>query len=147
LNPDPAIRVNAHSTGVNLPHLDSIEGAVQAGLSHTREAFGTGIAAMRDGARLFAEVAETAWGGSKLLHRLAMQHLGANVEAVLDAAEACVQARTASEVMTVQLDLVQLLMMRTSVQAGELADLAARAAQHVVETIEAATVRLMQPGG
>ena len=119
---------------------------MQAGLSETREAFSTGIAAMRDGARVFAEVAETAWGGSKLLHRLGMQHLSANVEAVLDAAEACAQARTMTEVIAVQLDLMQLLVARTSVQAGEFADLAARAAQHVAETIEDATVRLMRPG-
>jgi hypothetical protein len=129
-----------------MPRLDSLESVAQAGLSDLRQAFGASIAAMRDGARLFTEVAETAWGGSKLLHRLGVQHLNANVEAVLDAAEACAHAGTPAEAMAVQMDLVRLLATRTGAQTVEFADLAARVTQHVVETIEAATARLMRAG-
>lgn len=134
-----------HSIGVAVPALDSIEAVVHAGLSQSREAFRAGVEAVRDSARLFAEVAETAWGGSKLLHRLGVQHLSANIEAMLDAAEACALARTPAEMVSVQLDLMQLLASRAGAQTGEFADLAARATQHVVETIEAATIRLMHP--
>ena len=104
---------------------ESVQAMAQESVARSREFYRQTAAAAHGGARLFAEVAETAWGSAKLLNDKVCQNLAANTEAAFDAAEACARAGSLMEIATLQGDFLQLLLRR-----GERADQGVRRPLH-----------------
>ena len=100
--------------------------------------------AAQGGARLLAEVAETAWGSARLLNDKAARNVASNTEAAFNAAEACAKAGSLAEIAALQGAFLRSMLAATSDQAKEFADLSTRATQHVIETMQGAAVRLMR---
>lgn len=118
----------------------------QQSLAKSRELYRAGLATAQGSVRLFAEVAETTWGSAKLLNDKIMQNVVANAEAAFSAAEAIAQARSPAEAAKLQGDFLQMLFAVSGEQAKEFVDLSARAAQHVLETVQSATSRSLKSG-
>jgi hypothetical protein len=116
----------------------------QEGVVRSWELYRKSAAATQAGARLLAEVAETAWGSAKLLNDKVAQNVASNTEAAFDAAEAVAKASSLHEIVTLQGDFLRLLLAQTSEQTKEFVDLSIRATQHVLETMQGASVRLMR---
>ena len=123
---------------------ESVQALAEQSVSRSRDFYRHTAAAAHGGARLFAEVADTAWGSAKLLNDKVCQNLAANTEAAFNAAEACARAGSLMEIAALQGNFLQLLVAAASEQTREFVDLSSRATQHVVETMQGAAVRMMQ---
>lgn len=120
------------------------QAAVHESIVRAWELYRRSAASAQGAARLAAEVAETAWGSARLLNDRAIRNAAANAEAAFSAADACTRAGSLAEIAALQGDFVRAMLAATSDQAKEFADLSARAAQHVIETMQGATVRLLR---
>jgi hypothetical protein len=123
---------------------ESAQAMAQESVARSREIYRKSAAAAQGSARLFAEVAETAWGSAKLLHDKVVQNVTSNTEATFSAAEAVAKARSLHEMVMLEADFLQLLLATTSEQTREFLDLSTRATEHVLETMQDAADRLMR---
>ena len=123
---------------------ESVQAVAQDGVARLREVYRQGTAAAQGSTRLFIEVAETAWSSARLLNDRVVRNVDANTAAAFDAAEACARAGSLMEVAALQGNYLQLLLAATSEQTRELLDLSTRATQHVLETMQAATARMLR---
>lgn len=123
---------------------ESAQLMAQEGVARSRDFYRAGASAAQAGGRLCIEVAETAWGSAKLLNDKVVQNAARNTDAVFEAAEAVARAGSLPEIMTLQGEFLRQLLAQTSEQAKEFVDLSTRAAQHVLETMQGAAVRLMR---
>jgi hypothetical protein len=119
---------------------------LQDSVARSRAFYSKAAAAAMDGARAFTEVADTVWSSTKMLNDKIMQNATANAEAAFDAAQALTEAKSFAEAAAIQTEFVQQLFARTAAQNREFFDLAARAAEHVVETAHAAGSRSLKVG-
>ena len=123
---------------------ESVQAVAQDSVARLREVYRLSAAAAQGGTRLFIEVAETAWGSARLLNDRVVRNVDANTAAAFDAAEACARAGSLMEVAALQGNYLQLLLAATSEQTREFLDLSTRATQHVLETMQAATARMLR---
>jgi hypothetical protein len=123
---------------------EDVQAMAQETVARSREFYRQSAAAAQDGARLFVEVAETAWGSARLLNDKIVRNVACNTQAAFDAAEACARAGSLLEIATLQGNFLRHLLAATSDQTKEFADLSTRVTQHVLETIQGAAVRLMR---
>ena len=123
---------------------ESVQAVAQDSVARLREVYRLSSTAAQGGARLFIEVAETAWGSARLLNDRVVRNVDANTAAAFDAAEACARAGSLMEVAALQGNYLQQLLAATSEQTRELLDLSTRATQHVLETMQAATARMLR---
>jgi hypothetical protein len=123
---------------------ESTQAMAQAGVAKSREFYRMSAAAAQGGARLFVEVAETAWGSARLLNDKVAHNVACNTEVAFNAAEAVAKAGSLHEIVKLQGDFLRLLLAQTSEQTKEFVDLSTRATQHVLETMQGAAVRLMR---
>jgi hypothetical protein len=112
----------------------------------SRASYFRAAATALDGAKGLTELADTVWSSTKMLNDKIMQNATANAEAAFDAAQALVGAKSFAEAAAIQTEFVQQLFARTAAQNREFFDLAARAAEHVVETAHAAGSRSLKVG-
>jgi hypothetical protein len=122
----------------------SVQAIAQESVLRTWELYRKSVGAAQGGARLLAEVAETAWGSARLLNDKAARNVASNTEAAFNAAEACAKAGSLAEIAALQAAFLRSMLAATSDQAKEFADLSTRATQHVIETMQGAAVRLMR---
>jgi hypothetical protein len=123
---------------------ENVQAIAQESVARSREFYRKSAVAAQGGARLFAEVAETAWGSAKLLNDKVAQNVASNTEAAFNAAEAVARASSLHEIATLQGDFLRLFLAQTSEQTKEFVDLSTRATQHVLETMQGAAIRLMR---
>lgn len=122
--------------------LADAQATAQQGFRWAQEFYRRSAAASHGSARLWADVAETAWSSVKLLNDNVVRSLTANAEAAFDAAEACARADSLDTIVALQGDFVRRLLAQTGEQTREYIDLSVRASQHLLETIEDAALRL-----
>jgi hypothetical protein len=103
------------------------------GVVATQEFYAKTVTAAQDNAKALTEVAETAWGSTKMLNDKIVQNLTSNVEAAFATAQAMETAKSLSEIAKLQTDFIQKLATQATEQTKEFADLSARATQHVFE--------------
>lgn len=141
------IAQQAFEASAELPDVASAIGAsrVRAGqnIAFARECYDMSTSSAQEGAKALAEVVETIWGSTKLLHMRMLQNLAVHANAVFIAAHAITQAKSVPEVVQLQSELCLQGLMTTSDQAKEFVDLSARAGQHVIETTLSAATRPM----
>jgi hypothetical protein len=123
---------------------EEIQALAQESVARSREIYRVSAAAAQSGVRLFVEVAETAWGSAKLLNDKVARNVASNAAAAFSAAEACARAGSLPEIATLQGNFLQQLLTVTSEQTREFIDLSTRATQHVLETMQGASARLLR---
>jgi phasin protein len=124
--------------------LEGAQSLAQESFGWAQAYYRRSAAVSQAGIRLWAGVAETAWGSAKLLNDKVVRSVALNAEAAFDAAEACARADSLYAIVMLQGDFVWRLLAQTCEQTKEFVDLSGRASQHLLETIEDAAVRLMR---
>jgi hypothetical protein len=117
---------------------ENVQALAQQGVAVSREIYTKTAAAQQNGARAVTEIADTAWGSTKMLSKKIVQNLTANAEAAFSAAQAMAIAKSLPEVAMLQSEFVQKFAAQASEQTKEFLDLSTRATQHVFEKAQAA---------
>ena len=125
---------------VRLP--ENVQAMAQQSLAQSKELFTKGSLVAQDGARAMTEIADTAWGSTKMLHEKIVQNVQANTEAAFLAANAIASAKTLPEIAKLQTEFLQKLSAQAGEQTKEFFDLSTRASQHVLEKVQAAAKSL-----
>lgn len=116
---------------------ENVAAIAQKGLEQSKELYTKSTAAAQDGAKAMTDIADTAWGSTKMLHEKIVQNVQANTEAAFAAAEAIAGAKSLPEIAQLQGEFLQKLSSQTTEQTKEFFDLSARATQHVLEKVQA----------
>jgi hypothetical protein len=123
---------------------ENVQAMAQQGVAASKELYAKTSAAAQDGAKVMTEIADTAWGSTKLLNEKVVQNLTANAEAAFDAAQAMASAKSLPEFAKLQSEFVQKLAAQTAEQTKEFLDLSSRATQHLFEKAQAAAARSLK---
>jgi hypothetical protein len=120
---------------------ENLQALAQQGVAASKELYTKTAAAAHDGARAMTEIADTAWGSTKMLNDKIAQNLAANAEAAFAAMHAMATAKSLPEIAKLQSELGQKLATQAAEQTKEFFDLSARAAQHLFEKAQAAAAK------
>jgi phasin family protein len=124
---------------------ENVQALAQQSVAASKEVYAKAAAAAQDGAKALTEIADTAWGSTKMLNEKVVQNLFANVEAAFTAAQAMATAKSLPEIAQLQSDYVQKLAAQATEQTKEFVDLSTRATQHVFEKMQAVTSKSFKP--
>jgi len=108
------------------------------GVTASQEFYTKTAAAAQDGAKVVTEIADTAWGSTKMLNEKLVQNLTANAEAAFNAAQAMATAKSLPELAKLQSEFAQKFAAQAAEQTKEFFDLSSRATQHLFEKAQAA---------
>jgi hypothetical protein len=114
-------------------------------VSTSREFYDKAAAAAQDGAKALTEIADAAWGSTKMLNEKMAQNLTANVDVAFAAAQQLASAKSLPEIGKIQSEFVQKLSAQATEQTKEIVDLSARATQHLFEKAQAAASKSIKP--
>jgi phasin family protein len=128
---------------VRLP--ENAQAIAQQGVAKTHEFYTKSAATAQESAKVLTEVAETAWGSTKMLNEKLVQNFTANIEASFVVAHAIAKAQSLPEALKLQTDFFQKLAAQTTEQTKEFFDLSTRATQHVFEQVQAGATKAMKP--
>ena len=124
---------------------ENILAAAKQGVAASKEFYSKTAAAAQDGAKAITEIADTAWGSTKMLNEKIVQNLTANAEATFNAAQAMAAAKSLPELAKLQNEFVQKLSAQAAEQTKEFFDLSTRATQHLFEKAQAAAGKSFKP--
>lgn len=116
---------------------ENVQAIAQQGVAQTKELFTKGTLAAQDGAKAMTEIADTAWGSTKMLQEKFVQNVQANAEATFVAAQAIATAKSLPEIVRLQTEFLQRISTQANEQTKEFFDLSTRASQHVMEKVQA----------
>lgn len=128
---------------VRLP--ENVQAIAQQGVAKTHEFYTKSAATAQESAKALTEVAETAWGSTKMLNEKLVQNFTANIEASFVVAHAIAKAQSLPEALKLQTEFFQKLAAQTAEQTKEFFDLSTRATQHVFEQVQAGATKAMKP--
>jgi len=114
-------------------------------VSTSKEFYDKAAAAAQDGAKALTEIADAAWGSTKMLNEKMAQNLTANVDVAFAAAQQLASAKSLPEIGKIQSEFVQKLSAQATEQTKEIVDLSARATQHLFEKAQAAASKSIKP--
>jgi phasin family protein len=127
---------------VRLP--ENVQAIAQQGVAKTHEFYTKSAATAQESAKVLTEVAETAWGSTKMLNEKLVQNFTANIEASFVVAHAIAKAQSLPEALKLQTEFFQKLAAQTTEQTKEFFDLSTRATQHVFEQVHAGATKAMK---
>jgi hypothetical protein len=116
----------------------SIQALAEKGVSTSREIYTRTAALAHESAKALSEIADTAWGSTKLLNEKVVQNVAANIDAAFTAAHGIASAKSLAEISKIQSEYAQQLAVKATEQTKEFVDLSTRAAQHLIEKAQAA---------
>lgn len=119
----------------------NVQAVAQQSVAASQELYTKAATAAQDSTRIATEIADTAWGSTKMLHEKLVKNLTANTEAVFAAAHAIAKAKSLPEIAKLQGEFLQKFAAQSAEQTKEFADLSARATQHVFEKVQTAATR------
>ena len=128
---------------VRLP--ENVQAIAQQGVAKTHEFYTKSAATAQENVKILTEVAETAWGSTKMLNEKLVQNFTANIEASFVVAHAIAKAQSLPEAFKLQTEFFQKLAAQTTEQTKEFFDLSTRATQHVFEQVQAGATKAMKP--
>jgi hypothetical protein len=120
----------------------SLQAFAEKGVSTSREIYTRTAALAHESAKALSEIADTAWGSTKMLNEKVVQNVAANIEAAFAAAHEIAAAKSLAEIGRIQSEYAQQLAAKTTEQTKEFVDLSTRAAQHLIEKAQAAAKSL-----
>jgi len=118
---------------------ENMQAFAQQGVAATQEMYAKTAAVAQDGAKAFTEIADTAWGSTKMLNDKVAQNVTINFEAAFEAAQKIATAKSLPEIMKLQSEYFQKFFAQATEQTKEFVDLSTRATQLVFEKAQAAT--------
>jgi hypothetical protein len=118
---------------------ENLQAVAKQSVAASKELYAKTAAAAQDGAKAMTEIADTAWGSTKMLNEKIVQNVTANAEAAFSAAQAMATARSLPELAKLQSEFVQKLTAQAAEQTKEFFDLSARATHHLFEKAQAAS--------
>ena len=124
---------------------ENVQAIAQQGVAASKELYSKAAAAAQDGAKAMNEIADTAWGSTKMLNEKIAQNLTANAEAAFSAAQAIANAKSLPEIAKLQSEFVQKFAAQATEQTKELFDLSTRATQHLFEKAQSAATKSFKP--
>jgi phasin family protein len=86
---------------------------------------------------VLTDIADTAWGSTKMLNEKLTENVMSNIEATFAAAQLMAGAKSLPEIAKLQREFVQKFATQSMRQTTELFDLSTRASQHVLEKVRA----------
>ena len=87
--------------------------------------------------KVLTDIADTAWGSTKMLNEQVAQNVISNIEATFAAAQLMAGAKSLPEIAKLQREFVQKFAAQSMQQTTELFDLSTRASQNVLEKVQA----------
>ena len=117
---------------------ENVQAIAQQGVAASKEFYSKAAATAQDGAKAMNEVADAAWGSTKMLNEKIAQNMTANAEAAFNAAQAIATAKSLPEIAKIQSEFVQKLAAQAIEQTKEFLDLSTRATQHLFEKAQSA---------
>ena len=87
--------------------------------------------------KVLTDIADTAWGSTKMLNEKVAQNVVANIEATFAAAHLMAGAKSLPEIAKLQREFLQKFAAQSMQQTTELFDLSTRLSQHVLEKVNA----------
>jgi phasin family protein len=123
----------------------NVQALAQQSVAASQEMYAKTAAAAQDGVKILTEIADTAWGSTKMLTEKAVQNTTANFEATFATAQKMASAKSLPEIAKLQSDYLQKIAAQVTEQTKEFVDLSTRATQHVVEKVQAATTKSFKP--
>ena len=117
----------------------NVQALAEQGVAASKDFYEKTATATQDGTKALTEIADTAWGSTKMLNEKLMQNMTANFEAAFQAAQKIATAKSLPEIIALQSEYFQKFVSQTTEQTKEFMDLSARASQHVFEKAQAAT--------
>ncbi|RTL72385.1 MAG: hypothetical protein EKK41_04710 [Hyphomicrobiales bacterium] len=144
--PDSQAFANPERFLADLRVPENVAAIAQQSVAQSRDLFTKGTSAVHDNAKAMTEIADTAWGSTKMLQEKLVQNAQATAEATFAAAASIAAAKSIPEIARLQHEFVQTLSSQAQEQTKEFFDLSARAAQHVFEKVQAAATRTLKPG-
>jgi hypothetical protein len=114
-------------------------------VSTSKEFYDKAAAAAQDSAKALTEIADAAWGSTKMLNEKMAQNLTANVDVAFAAAQQLASAKSLPEIGKIQSEFVQKLSAQATEQTKEIVDLSTRATQHLFEKAQAAASKSIKP--
>jgi phasin family protein len=124
---------------------ENVQALAKQGVTASQELYTKTASAAQDGAKAFTEIADTAWGSTKMLNERAVQNVATNFEAAFEAAQKIASAKSLPEIMKLQSEYFQKFVAQATQQTKEFVDLSTRATQHVFEKAQAATTKSFKP--
>jgi hypothetical protein len=124
---------------------ENVQAIAQQGVAASKELFAKTAAAAQDSAKVITEMADTAWGSTKMLNEKIVQNMTANAEAAFSAAQAMASAKSLPELAKLQSEFAQQFATQAAEQTKEFFDLSTRATQHMFEKAQAAASRSLKP--
>jgi phasin family protein len=124
---------------------ENVQAIAQQGVAASKEFYSKAAAAAQDGAKAMNEIADAAWGSTKMLNEKIAQNLTANAEAAFSAAQAIATAKSLPEIAKLQGEFVQKLAAQATEQTREFLDLSTRATQHLLERAQSAATKSFKP--
>jgi hypothetical protein len=120
---------------------DNVQAIAQQGVAASKDFYTKATAAAHDSAKVMTEIADAAWGSTKMLNEKLVQNLTSNAEAAFTAAQAMAAAKSLPEIARLQGEFVQKFAAQATEQTKEFFDLSTRATQHLVERAQAAATK------
>ena len=120
---------------------ENVQAIAQQGVAASKEFYSKAAATAQDGAKAMNEVADTAWGSTKMLNEKIVQNMAANAEAAFNAAHAIATAKSLPEIAKIQSEFVQKFAAQAAEQTREFVDLSTRATQHLLEKAQSAATK------
>jgi hypothetical protein len=114
-------------------------------VTNSKEFYERAAAAAQHGAKAFTEIADAAWGSTKMLNEKMAQNVTANVDVAFAAAQQMATAKSLPEIGKIQAEFVQKLSAQATEQTKEIVDLSTRATQHMFEKAQAAATKSIKP--
>ncbi|HET6926249.1 MAG TPA: phasin family protein [Hyphomicrobiaceae bacterium] len=124
---------------------ENVQAVARQSVAASKEFYAKTAAAAQDGAKVITEIADTAWGSTKMLNEKIAQNVTANAEAAFSAAQAMATAKSLPEIAKLQGEFMQRIATQTAEQTKEFFDLSSRAAQHLLEKAQAAAEKSFKP--
>lgn len=124
---------------------ENVQAIARQSVAASKEFYAKTAAAAQDGAKVITEIADTAWGSTKMLNEKLAQNVTANAEAAFRAAQAMATAKSLPEIARLQSEFVQNFAAQAVEQTKEFFDLSSRATQHLLEKAQAAAGRSFKP--
>jgi hypothetical protein len=120
---------------------ENVQAIAQQSVAATQEIYTKTAAAAHSGTKALTEIADTAWGSTKMLNEKVVQNVTANFEAAFTVAYSMATAKSLPEIAKIQSEYLQKIAAQATEQTKEFFDLSARATQHVFEKVQDTTTK------
>jgi phasin family protein len=125
---------------------ENVTAMAKQGVAASKDFYDKTAAAAQDGAKAMTEIADTAWGSTKMLNEKLVQNFAANTEAAFEAAQEMTSAKSLPELARLQGEYAQKFAAQAAEQTKEFFDLSTRATQHILEKAQSVASKAMKAG-